>query len=200
MAGPRTSTRAPMAERDVLILIPARMASTRLPGKPLADIAGLPMIVHVLRRAQAANVGAVAVATDSQAIAAAVEQAGGRAVMTRADHLSGLGPHLRGTGEGRPAGKRRCHRQCPGRPAHPRAGRSCRRARSADRFVGRHQHDRRRDQDRRRTRQPQRGKGRRHAGHGKALARALFHPRHGASRAKARSTTISASMRIAAPR
>ncbi len=78
-----------MAERDVLILIPARMASTRLPGKPLADIAGLPMIVHVLRRAQAANVGAVAVATDSQAIAAAVEQAGGRAVMTRADHLSG---------------------------------------------------------------------------------------------------------------
>ncbi len=78
-----------MAERDVLILIPARMASTRLPGKPLADIAGLPMIVHVLRRAQAANVGAVAVATNSQAIAAAVEQAGGRAVMTRADHLSG---------------------------------------------------------------------------------------------------------------
>ena len=78
-----------MAERDVLILIPARMASTRLPGKPLADIAGLPMIVHVLRRAQAASIGAVAVATDSQAIAAAVEQAGGRAVMTRADHLSG---------------------------------------------------------------------------------------------------------------
>ena len=78
-----------MAERDILILIPARMASTRLPGKPLADIAGLPMIVHVLRSAQAANVGTVAVATDSQAIAAAVEQAGGRAVMTRADHLSG---------------------------------------------------------------------------------------------------------------
>jgi 3-deoxy-manno-octulosonate cytidylyltransferase (CMP-KDO synthetase) len=78
-----------MAERDVLILIPARMASTRLPGKPLADIAGLPMIVHVLRRAEAANVGTVAVATDSQIIAAAVEQAGGRAVMTRADHLSG---------------------------------------------------------------------------------------------------------------
>ncbi len=78
-----------MAERDVLILIPARMASTRLPGKPLADIAGLPMIVHVLRRAEAANVGTVAVATDSQAIAAAVEQAGGHAIMTRADHVSG---------------------------------------------------------------------------------------------------------------
>ena len=74
---------------DVLILIPARMASTRLPGKPLADIAGQPMIVHVLRRAEQAGIGAVAVATDSEPIAAAVEKAGGRAVMTRADHISG---------------------------------------------------------------------------------------------------------------
>jgi len=74
---------------DVLILIPARMASTRLPGKPLADIAGEPMIVHVMRRAQAAAVGPVVVATDSEAIAACVEKAGGRAVMTRADHVSG---------------------------------------------------------------------------------------------------------------
>ena len=74
---------------DVLILIPARMASTRLPGKPLADIAGQPMIVHVLRRAEAAGIGAVAVATDSGAVFAAVEKAGGRAVMTRADHASG---------------------------------------------------------------------------------------------------------------
>ncbi len=65
------------------------MASARLPGKPLADIAGLPMIVHVLRRAEAAAVGPVAVATDSEAIATAVEKAGGRAVMTRADHVSG---------------------------------------------------------------------------------------------------------------
>jgi 3-deoxy-manno-octulosonate cytidylyltransferase (CMP-KDO synthetase) len=73
----------------VLILIPARLASTRLPGKPLADIAGQPMIVHVMRRAQAAAVGAVVVATDSEAIAACVEKAGGRAVMTRADHVSG---------------------------------------------------------------------------------------------------------------
>ncbi len=78
-----------MAESDVLIIIPARMASTRLPGKPLADIAGQPMIVHVLRRAQAASLGPVVVATDSEEIAAAVEQAGGRAVMTRADHVSG---------------------------------------------------------------------------------------------------------------
>ncbi len=74
---------------DILVLIPARMASTRLPGKPLADIAGEPMIVHVMRRAQAANVGPVVVATNSEAIAACVEKAGGRAVMTRADHASG---------------------------------------------------------------------------------------------------------------
>jgi 3-deoxy-manno-octulosonate cytidylyltransferase (CMP-KDO synthetase) len=78
-----------MSNRDVLVLIPARMASTRLPGKPLADIAGLPMIVHVLRRAAAAEVGPVVVATDSEAIATAVEKAGGRAVMTRSDHVSG---------------------------------------------------------------------------------------------------------------
>ena len=72
-----------------IVLIPARMASTRLPGKPLADIAGLPMIVHVLRRAEAAGVGEAVVATDSEAVAAAVEKAGGRAVMTRSDHVSG---------------------------------------------------------------------------------------------------------------
>ncbi len=65
------------------------MASNRLPGKPLADIAGLPMIVHVLRRAEAAAIGPVVVATDSEAIATAVEKADGRAVMTRADHVSG---------------------------------------------------------------------------------------------------------------
>jgi 3-deoxy-manno-octulosonate cytidylyltransferase (CMP-KDO synthetase) len=78
-----------MAEGDVIVLIPARMAASRLPGKPLADIAGLPMIVHVLRRAEAAGVGRVVVATDSVDIAAAVEKAGGEAVMTRADHASG---------------------------------------------------------------------------------------------------------------
>src|SRR5580692_4984200 len=74
---------------DILILIPARMASTRLPGKPLAEIAGVPMIVHVLRRAQAAGIGPVVVATDSHEIFAAVDKSGGRAVMTRADHLAG---------------------------------------------------------------------------------------------------------------
>jgi 3-deoxy-manno-octulosonate cytidylyltransferase (CMP-KDO synthetase) len=74
---------------DVLVLIPARMAATRLPGKPLADIAGLPMIVHVVRRAEAADLGPVVVATDSDVIAAAVTHHGGRAVMTRSDHASG---------------------------------------------------------------------------------------------------------------
>jgi 3-deoxy-manno-octulosonate cytidylyltransferase (CMP-KDO synthetase) len=74
---------------DVLILIPARMASTRLPGKPLADIAGQPMIVQVMRRAEAAALGPVVVATDDQTIAKVVETAGGRAVMTQPDHPSG---------------------------------------------------------------------------------------------------------------
>jgi 3-deoxy-manno-octulosonate cytidylyltransferase (CMP-KDO synthetase) len=65
------------------------MAASRLPGKPLLDIAGLPMIVHVLHRAQAARLGRVAVATDSAEIAAVVTAQGGEAVMTRADHPSG---------------------------------------------------------------------------------------------------------------
>jgi 3-deoxy-manno-octulosonate cytidylyltransferase (CMP-KDO synthetase) len=74
---------------DPLILIPARLAATRLPNKPLADIAGEPMIVQVWRRAMEAGIGPVAVATDSPEIAAAVEKAGGVAVMTRGDHPSG---------------------------------------------------------------------------------------------------------------
>ena len=78
-----------MADQDALIIIPARLAATRLPGKPLVDIAGEPMIVHVLRRAQAADAGDVVVATDAEAILACVEKAGGRAVMTRTDHVSG---------------------------------------------------------------------------------------------------------------
>lgn len=65
-----------------IVLIPARMASTRLPGKPLADIAGQPMIVRVWRRAVAAGVGPVVVAAAEPAIREAVEIAGGRAVMT----------------------------------------------------------------------------------------------------------------------
>jgi 3-deoxy-manno-octulosonate cytidylyltransferase (CMP-KDO synthetase) len=78
-----------MTPGEVLILIPARMAATRLPDKPLADIGGTPMIVHVLRRAQEARIGRAVVATDAQAIADAVTAAGGEAVMTRRDHASG---------------------------------------------------------------------------------------------------------------
>jgi 3-deoxy-manno-octulosonate cytidylyltransferase (CMP-KDO synthetase) len=78
-----------MTDPRTLVLIPARMAATRLPGKPLLDIAGLPMIVHVLRRAEAAQIGRVAVATDAPEIAAVVESHGGEAVMTRGDHPSG---------------------------------------------------------------------------------------------------------------
>jgi 3-deoxy-manno-octulosonate cytidylyltransferase (CMP-KDO synthetase) len=94
-----------MADSDVLIVIPARMGSTRLPGKPLADIAGEPMIVHVMRRAQAAEVGAVVVATDSEAIAACVEKAGGQAVMTRADHASGSDRIFEALGRADPTGR-----------------------------------------------------------------------------------------------
>jgi 3-deoxy-manno-octulosonate cytidylyltransferase (CMP-KDO synthetase) len=72
-----------------VVLIPARMAATRLPGKPLIDIHGEPMIAHVVRRAHAAAIGEVVVATDSEAVAVAAEKAGGRAVMTGVQHPSG---------------------------------------------------------------------------------------------------------------
>jgi len=78
-----------MSNGDVLVLIPARMASSRLPGKPLAAIGGRPMIVHMLALAQAADIGPVAVATDATEVAAAVEAAGGKAVLTSPDHASG---------------------------------------------------------------------------------------------------------------
>src|SRR5215471_17509061 len=78
-----------MTDSRTLVLIPARMASTRLPNKPLLDIAGLPMIVHVLRRAEEAKIGRVAVATDAPEIARIVQAHGGEAVITRSDHPSG---------------------------------------------------------------------------------------------------------------
>ena len=75
---------------NVLIVIPARYAAARLPGKPLADICGLPMIVRVYQRACRASCAAeVLVATDDARIAEAVRAHGGAAVMTRADHPSG---------------------------------------------------------------------------------------------------------------
>ncbi len=77
-----------MTERAIVV-IPARMASTRLPGKPMADIHGHPMIIHVWRRAVEANIGRVVVATDNLAIAAVIDLAGGEAVVTRRDHVNG---------------------------------------------------------------------------------------------------------------
>ncbi|MEA2756292.1 MAG: 3-deoxy-manno-octulosonate cytidylyltransferase synthetase [Aliidongia sp.] len=72
-----------------LVVIPSRLASTRLPDKPLADIHGVPMIVHVWRRAVEAEIGPVVVACGDRAIAAAIEAAGGHAVLTDPDHPSG---------------------------------------------------------------------------------------------------------------
>ena len=74
---------------SVAIIIPARMASTRLPGKPLAEIAGLPMIVHVMRRAEESGLGQVIVACDGEEIAAAVRRHGGNAIVTAPDLPSG---------------------------------------------------------------------------------------------------------------
>ena len=77
------------APRKPIIVIPARMASTRLAGKPLADICGEPMIVQVWRRAMEADLGPVIVAAGEAEIVEAVKAVGGRAVATRADHPSG---------------------------------------------------------------------------------------------------------------
>lgn len=75
--------------QNTIVVIPARMASVRLPGKPLADIRGLPMIVHVWRRAVEANVGQVLVAAAEIEIAEAVRAAGGDAIVTESSHPSG---------------------------------------------------------------------------------------------------------------
>src|SRR5690606_32471936 len=88
------SPRPAAAERDggelsAIVIIPARLAATRLPGKPLADVVGKPLIVHVLERAVEAGVGPVVVACCDRPVAEAVERAGGRAVMTAPDHPSG---------------------------------------------------------------------------------------------------------------
>lgn len=88
-----------------IVLIPARMAATRLPDKPLADIEGLPMIVRVLRQAEAAGAGAVAVAAGDAAIVEAVTAAGGRAVLTDPDLPSGSDRILAALAELDPGGR-----------------------------------------------------------------------------------------------
>ncbi len=87
-----------------IVLIPARMASTRLPGKPLADIAGLPMIVRVWKQAVAAELGPVVVAAAEQRIVDAVERAGGRAVLTEPNLPSGSDRIFEALGEVDPRG------------------------------------------------------------------------------------------------
>ena len=126
-----------MAGSNVLIIIPARMAASRLPGKPLADIAGEAMIVHVLRRARAAAIGEVVVATDSEAIAASSRE--GRRLRHHDARRSciRLRSDLRGARGRRSVPWLRHHRQCSGRPANAGA---CRRfarrcARSRDPAV-----------------------------------------------------------------
>jgi len=71
------------------VVIPARYASTRLPAKALADVAGKPMVVRVAERAIQSGAESVCVATDHEAVRAAVTQHGYTAVMTRGDHPSG---------------------------------------------------------------------------------------------------------------
>ena len=88
-----------------ILLIPARMGATRLPGKPLADIGGLPMIVRVLRQAEAAGIGPVAVAAGDAEIVQAVEAAGGRAVLTDPDLPSGSDRILAALGALDPEGR-----------------------------------------------------------------------------------------------
>lgn len=87
-----------------VVLVPARLASTRLPGKPLAAIHGEPMIVHVWRRAREAGIGPVVVCADAAEIVAAVKKAGGHAVLTRADHASGSDRIFEAIGEIDPQG------------------------------------------------------------------------------------------------
>lgn len=72
-----------------MVIIPARYASTRLPGKPLVDINGKPMVVHVLERARESGAERIIVATDNEEVRAAVQAVGGEVCMTRADHQSG---------------------------------------------------------------------------------------------------------------
>ena len=93
-----------MAAHNPIVLIPARLAATRLPDKPLADIHGAPMIVHVWRRAMEARCGPVIVAAGEPAIAEAVERAGGRAILTGAQHPSGTDRIFEALGKADPTG------------------------------------------------------------------------------------------------
>ena len=94
-----------MASHQSIIVIPARLASQRLPGKPLADIGGDPMIVHVLRRAEEAELGPVVVACAEEEIAEVVTRAGGTAILTDPDHASGSDRGFEALNKADPEGK-----------------------------------------------------------------------------------------------
>lgn len=89
MGGDLQGSEDVLSQTSFHVIIPARYASSRFPGKPLADLGGRPMVVHVCERARASGARGVAVATDDERISKAVAQAGYRALMTRADHPSG---------------------------------------------------------------------------------------------------------------
>ena len=168
----------PMTETRTLVLIPARMAATRLPGKPLLDIAGLPMIVHVLRRAEAAEIGRVAVATDTPEIAAVVKSHGGEAVMTRADHPSGSDRIYRGAGQARPRRARPTSSStCRAifRPSAATTSAPCSRRWPTPRSISRRWPPK---STPRRSTNPNVVKVGRLADRPAAAARAVFHPRH----------------------
>lgn len=90
---------------NALVIIPSRLGSSRLPDKPLADILGEPMIVHVWRRSVEAGIGEVVVACDHPSIKEVIEAAGGRAVLTRADHPSGSDRIFEALSKADPEGK-----------------------------------------------------------------------------------------------
>jgi CMP-2-keto-3-deoxyoctulosonic acid synthetase len=119
----------------MLVIIPARMASARLPNKPLADINGVPMVVRVARQAELADVGRVAVATDSREIADVVTAAGFEAVMTRDDHQSGSDRVFEAAMKWIPM-ESRCHSQRSGRHSRNRAGNHSPLGAAACRFGG----------------------------------------------------------------
>jgi 3-deoxy-manno-octulosonate cytidylyltransferase (CMP-KDO synthetase) len=93
-----------VATRNPIVIIPARLAATRLPDKPMADIHGAPMIVHVWRRAMEAQCGPVIVAAGEQIIADAIERVGGRAILTAAHHPSGTDRIFEALGKVDPGG------------------------------------------------------------------------------------------------
>ena len=140
------------------------------------------------------DLGEVIVATDSEPIQAAVEKAGGRALMTRADHASGSDRIFEALQIADPDGRVADRRQCAGRPADARSGRSARRGRRCS-TIRRSTSPRwrPRSSSRRRAHQSERGEGRRLAGRPGTAARALFHPRHRALWRRARSIITSGS-------